>query len=58
MDGSLTVVDLLTQLRTECKEVESEMEEARAQGRLVVAKELERIVEDLKAKIIALEASL
>ena len=58
MDGSLTVVDLLTQLRTECKEVESEMEEAREQGRLVVAKELERIVEDLKAKIIALEASL
>jgi exonuclease VII small subunit len=34
------------------------MEEAREQGRLVVAKELERIVEDLKAKIIALEASL
>jgi integrase/recombinase XerD len=58
MDGSLTVVDLLAELRTDCMEVESEMEEAREQGRLVVAKELEPIVEDLKAKIRALEASL
>jgi integrase/recombinase XerD len=58
MDGSLTVVDLLAELRTDCMEMESEMEEAREQGRLVVAKELESIVEDLKAKIIALEASL
>ncbi len=58
MDGSLTVVDLLAQLRTDCMEVESEMEGAREQGRLVMVKELERIVEDLRAKITGLEASL
>ncbi len=52
------MVDLLGELRTDCMEVESDMEEAREQRRFVVAKELERIVEDLKAKITALEASL
>ncbi len=58
MDGSLTVSDLLTQLRADCIEIESELEEAREQGRFVLVRELERIVEDLKAKITALEGSL
>jgi len=58
MDGSLTVSDLLTQLRADCLEVETELVEAHEQGRFVLARALERIIEDLKAKITALEGSL
>jgi integrase/recombinase XerD len=58
MDGSISVSDLLTQLRADYMEVEYELEEARRLGWLVMARQLALIVEDLKAKITALEGSL
>lgn len=58
MDGSFTLSELLTELRTDCLEVEGELVEAHEQGRMVIIRELEKIVEDLRAKITALEASL
>ena len=58
MDGSLSVNDLLAQLQTDLLEVKSELGDAREQGRFLVARQLEHIVEDLKEKITALEGSL
>lgn len=58
MDGSLAVSDLLAQLRTDLMEVENELVDAREQNLFLLVRELERIAEDLKAKITALEGSL
>jgi integrase len=58
MDGSLSVEDLLTQLRTDLLEAESGLLEAREAGLLVAAKQMEHIIADLKAEITALEESL
>lgn len=54
----LSVEDLLTQLHQELLEAESALEEVRQAGYVQAAKYLERVVEELKARIAALEASL
>jgi integrase len=58
MDGALSVEELLAQLRTDLVEVASSLEEAREAGRLLLAKQLERITLDIRARISALEGSL
>ncbi len=58
VDSSLSVEDLLARLRADLLEAESALEESREAGKLVAAKEMERIIVDLKAEIAALEESL
>ncbi len=57
MDGSLCVEDVLAQLRTDLAEAESALEEAREAGLVLAAKHLERIVEEIKTRLTALEES-
>lgn len=58
MKGSLSVEELLSQLRIDLIETESALEEAREAGRLVAAKRLELMYVDLKTSITALEGTL
>ena len=58
MKGSLSVEELLSQLRMDLIETESALEEARDAGRLVAAKRLELMYVDLKTSITALEGTL
>ena len=58
LDDSLSVEELLTQLRTNLLEAESGLLEAREAGLIVAAKQMELIIADLKAEITALEESL
>ena len=56
--SSLSIDELLTQLRADLLEAESGLLEAREVGLLVAAKQMELIIADLKAEITALEESL
>lgn len=58
MDTSLSVEELLTQLRRDLQEAKNGLIEAREAGLLVAAKQMELIIADLKAEITALEESL
>jgi hypothetical protein len=57
MDGSVSVDDVLAQLRAELTEHESAWEEACEAGLALAAKYLQWTLADLKAKIAALEES-
>jgi len=58
LDRSLSVEELLDQLRSDLAGAESAREEAREAGRLVAVKAIELIIVDLKANITALEGTL
>ena len=57
-DGSLSVDELLSQLRSDLTEAESGLEEAREAGLQLAAKHLERTITDLKMRIAALEETV
>ncbi len=57
-DGSLSVDELLSQLRSDLTEAESGLEEAREAGLPLAAKHLERAITDLKMRIAALEETV
>jgi integrase/recombinase XerD len=57
VDGSLSVDDVLEQLRTDLAEAESAKEEVRTNGFVLATKHLERTIIELKAKITALEGA-
>jgi len=56
-DGTITLDEWLSQLRTDLAEAESGLEEARAAGLLLAAKHLERVIGELKARLAALEGT-
>jgi integrase len=56
-DGTLSLDEMLTQLRTDLAEAESGLEEARAAGLLLAAKHLERVIGEIKARLTALEGT-
>ena len=58
LDSSLSVEELLDQLRSDLARAENAREEAREAGRLVAVKGMELIIVDLKANITALEGTL
>jgi integrase len=53
--GALTVPDLLTQLRAECTQIETALEESQTAGLIVATKQLERVLANLRATMAALE---
>lgn len=55
MDGSLSLDDVLEQLRMDLAEAGSALQEVRAAGFVLAAKHLERTIIELKARISALE---
>lgn len=55
MDGTLCVDEVLAQLRADLAEVESGLEEAREAGLVLAVKHLEREIQEIKARIAALE---
>ena len=57
IEGALDLDALLTQLRHDLAEAESGLEEARAAGLLLAAKDLERITSALKMRLAALEGT-
>ena len=57
MDDALCVDDLLGQLRRDLIEAESALEEVRENGLVPAAKYLERIIADLKTRLVTLEES-
>ncbi len=56
-DGTLSLEEMLAQLRTDLAEAESGLEEARAAGLLLAAKHLERVIGELQARLAALEGT-
>ncbi len=56
-DGQLGIDEILAQLRIDLAETESGLEEARVAGLLLAAKHLERIMNELKARLAALEGT-
>ena len=58
MDGSLCLDDVLTQLRADLTEAESGLEEAKEAGVIVAVKQLERLTDDIKTRIVALEGTI
>ena len=57
-DGSLSVDELLSQLRSDLTEAASGLEEAREAGLPLAAKHVERTITDLKMRIAALEETI
>jgi hypothetical protein len=56
-DGTLSLEEMLAQLRTDLAEAESGLEEARAAGLLLATKHLERVIGELKVRLAALEGT-
>lgn len=54
-DGTLDLDSLLAQLRTDLAEAEAGLEEAQTAGLLLAAKHLERVISEIKARLVALE---
>jgi hypothetical protein len=56
-DGTLNLDEILAQLRTDLAEAISGLEEARSAGLLLAAKQLERVIGELKTRLAALEGT-
>jgi integrase len=56
-DGTLSLDEMLAQLRTDLAEAISGLEEAQTAGLLLAAKHLERVISELKARLAALEGT-
>jgi hypothetical protein len=56
-DGTLSLAEWLSQLRTDLAEARAGLEEAQTTGLLLAAKHLERVISELKARLAALEGT-
>jgi len=56
-DGTLSLDEMLAQLRTDLAEARAGLQEAQTTGLLLAAKHLERVISELKARLAALEGT-